>query len=233
MRWRVPSRQDRAGTQERPSPLTRVLMFSCLGALALLGWSLWNWRVPGNDIGYQPQQPIAFSHKLHAGDMQLQCLYCHFAAERGRYAGVPAARSCMNCHQQVTTSYQMLQQERARAAAEGRQARRIVSAEMRKLFNALALDDQLRPDPRLQPIPIRWVRVHQLPDFSYFDHRSHQRAAIDCSICHGESQTFDQMRQVQPLSMGWCVNCHRTSNAQAATTGQDINAPLDCFTCHR
>lgn len=230
-RWRY--LQDSQEVSARLPVPTRVLALACLVALALLAWSLWNWRVPGNDIGYQPQQPIAYSHKVHAGDLQIQCLYCHFGAEHGRYSGVPAARTCMNCHELVTTSYQVLQEEQQRAEAEGRKPRRIVSAEMRKLYNALAVDDQMRPDPRVQAAPIEWVRVHRLPDFSYFDHRAHLRVITDCQTCHGEVQTFERMRQAQSLSMGWCVDCHRTSNAEAALAGTDVDASLDCSACHR
>ncbi|PWT81659.1 MAG: cytochrome C [Blastocatellia bacterium] len=177
------------------------------------------WRSPGNNQGYEPIQPIAFSHKLHAGDMQISCVYCHLGAETSRYAGIPAVSTCMNCHKTVTAS---AAQQRARAAE---------SPELRKLYDALALDKKLAPVPGAIPKPIAWQRVHQLPDFVYFDHRGHVSAGVGCQNCHGPVDSMDRVRQVETLAMGWCVNCHRAANI-SGVAGKPVYASTDCVTCH-
>jgi hypothetical protein len=177
------------------------------------------WRSPGNNQGYEPIQPIAFSHKLHTGEMQVACAYCHLGAETSRHAGIPALSTCMNCHKTVTTSSA---QQRAKVAE---------SPELRKLYDALALDKKLAPIPGIPLKPIAWQRVHQLPDFVYFDHRAHTSAGVRCETCHGSVNTMDRIRQVETLAMGWCVNCHRTSNV-SGVGGKTVYASTDCVTCH-
>ena len=152
-----------------------------VATLALLAWVLAQWRLPGNDAGYTPVQPIAFSHRLHSTDLQINCLYCHAGADTARYAGMPAANVCMNCHRFVAAPTQAVKDEQWRAAREGRDVRRIVSDAMRTLYRAQGLDDALRPDPNVSPQPIAWVRVTQFPDFAYFDHGAHSRAASSAS----------------------------------------------------
>ena len=178
-------------------------------------------RLPGNNQGYSPVQPIAYSHRLHAGELGMQCLYCHFGAERSRRAGIPAASICMNCHRFVTAPITVLRDEDERAKKEERKPERIVSDELAKLYAALGLDDEMQRDPKLPVTPIRWVRVHKLPDFVSFDHRSHITAGLTCQRCHGPVETMERMRQENDLSMGWCIDCHRSE--QAST---------DCSTCH-
>ena len=203
-----------------------------VAALALLVWVLVHWRLPGNDAGYTPVQPIAFSHRVHSTDLQINCLYCHANANTARYAGMPAANVCMNCHRFVAAPTQAVKDEQWRAAREGRDVRRIVSEAMRTLYRAQGLDDALRPDPNVSPQPIAWVRVTQYPDFAYFDHGAHSRVGIECQRCHGEVQTFERTRQDQSLSMGSCVACHRESNRQGVN-GMAVQASLDCVSCHR
>jgi hypothetical protein len=178
------------------------------------------WRAPGNNQGYAPVQPISFSHKLHAGDMQIQCVYCHLGVETSRYAGIPSLSTCMNCHRKVTTSF-----------AAGQQANPTESAELRKLYDSLALDKALAPIAGRAPKPIAWQKVHQLPDFVYFDHRAHITAAVTCQKCHGPIETMDRVRQFETLSMGWCVNCHRDVNL-TGVAGKPVRASIDCVTCH-
>ena len=178
------------------------------------------WRLPGNNQGYAPVQPIAFSHKLHAGAMQISCLYCHAGAETSRYAGIPALNICMNCHLKVTASSAMQQQ-----------AQPVESPELRKLYDSLALDDVLGPIEGRTPKPIAWQRVHRLPDFVYFDHRAHITAAVRCQHCHGPTETMDRVRQAETLAMGWCVNCHRDVN-RSGVAGKPVHASIDCVTCH-
>src|SRR5690606_28064112 len=107
-------------------------------------------RLPGNDQHYEPEQPIAFSHRLHAGELEISCLYCHSGAEQSRTAGIPAASLCMSCHQHVTAAFDVVEQERRLAQAEGREPSRIVSAELAKLYRALGLNDELERDPQAE-----------------------------------------------------------------------------------
>lgn len=188
-------------------------------------------HLPGNHQGYEPEQPIAFSHRLHAGELQIACLYCHAGAERSRYAGIPAASVCMNCHRFFTASSRALAAEEAAAEREGRGPRRIISPELGKLYAALGLNEALRRDPARPPQPIAWVRVHNLPDFVYFDHRAHLGAGVACQQCHGPVETMERVRQVADLSMGWCVNCHREA-ARRGVAGRVVAASTDCNTCH-
>ena len=194
-------------------------------------------RMPGNDRGYEPVQPIAFSHRVHAGELSIDCQFCHSGARRSRFAGVPAASVCMNCHAVVTAPQEDVQAEKDLAEAEGRDPRPIVSDELMKLYASQGLDAELKPIPGATPQPIQWVRVHDLPDFAYFDHRPHVARNIACQSCHGQVQTFERMRQFSDLSMGWCIDCHR-SNAENGTgfvehgPRADAHVSTNCVTCH-
>ena len=200
---------------------SRIITIALAAAIAVSLVTLARaWRLPGNHQGYEPVQPIAFSHKLHAGDMKISCLYCHAGAERSRYAGIPALNVCMNCHEKVTSSF-----------AAQQQAQPVESPQLRKLYDALALDDVLAPVEGKTPKPVVWQRVHQLPDFVYFDHRAHITAAVRCQQCHGAVETMERVRQVETLEMGWCVNCHRDVN-QIGVAGKPVHASIDCVTCH-
>ncbi len=188
-------------------------------------------RLAGIDQGYQPVQPIAYSHRLHAGELAIPCLYCHGGAEKSRRAGIPAASVCMNCHRYVSATIGAVREEERVAGEEGREPRTLVAPELRKLFAAQALDDQLEPDPGLAPAPIAWKRVHSLPDFAAFDHRPHVAAGVECQQCHGAIETMERVRQDATLSMGWCVQCHRDMTGRTEA-GRPVNPPLDCVTCH-
>jgi hypothetical protein len=190
-----------------------------------------NWRLPGNHQDYEPVQPIAYSHRLHAGELQIPCLYCHFGAEKSRHAGIPPVNVCMNCHRSVGAPLGSVRAEDAAARAENRRPRRIVSPEIRKLYAALGLDDTLAPVAGATPLPVRWVQVHRVPDFVYFDHRPHVAAGVTCQTCHGPIETMERVRQTTSLSMGWCVNCHRSAN-ETGVAGRKVNASIDCTTCH-
>jgi mono/diheme cytochrome c family protein/uncharacterized membrane protein len=131
----------------------------------------------GLQQGYQPTQPIAFSHKLHAGENQINCAYCHTSVYKSKSANIPSANICMNCHSQVKTE----------------------SPEIKKIYRAIE---------RKQPI--QWVRIHNLPDLAYFNHSQHtQVGGIECQTCHGPIQNMEVVYQYSPLTMGWCINCHR------------------------
>jgi len=128
--------------------------------------------------GYSPRQPAVYSHAVHAGALRIPCLYCHYGAERGRYAGIPPARICMNCHTQVLKDH----------------------PEVLKVKKAID-----------QEQPIRWVRIHRLPDFAYFEHSIHVKKGVACQTCHGPIESMGRVAQFSPLTMGWCLECHRRS----------------------
>ncbi len=211
--------------------VTIVLLVGLALSLAALVSQSGAWHIPGNQQDYEPQQPIAFSHRLHAGEMQVACLYCHSGAEKSRHAGIPAASTCMNCHKFVTAPLGWLRAEDGLAKKENRHPRRLVSPEIQKIYDALALSDQMTPDPQKNPQPIQWTRVYRLPDFAYFNHSAHVNSGVNCQQCHGPVESMDHVRQIPDLTMGWCVNCHRTASANGVA-GKPVRASIDCATCH-
>lgn len=212
--------------------LTVVLSVAVLlsGSVFLTSFTF-NMKLPDNDQGYEPAQPIAYSHRLHAGELGINCLHCHHGAERSRTAGIPSANVCMNCHKFVTAPWVDVKAEDDSAAKANRTPRQIVSAELRKLYDAFGLDPELKPVPNAQRTPIQWVKVHNLPSFVYFNHSAHVNAGVECQTCHGAVETMERVRQVADLSMGWCVNCHRDANKNGVS-GRRVKASLDCVTCH-
>ena len=214
---------------------TAVLVVGLVFAALVLGFASPAWHLPANQQDYEPMQPIAFSHRLHAGELNMACLYCHGAAEESRHAGIPATSTCMNCHRLVTAPVASVQAEDKLAQEEKRQPQRIVSPELQKLYDDLGLTlnqkQELVPAPEKQARPVPWIKVYNLPDFAYFDHRAHVRVGVTCQKCHGPVETMERVRQVGDLSMGWCVNCHRTSN-QEGVNGTRVYASTDCVTCH-
>ncbi|MCC6587157.1 MAG: cytochrome c3 family protein [Bryobacterales bacterium] len=211
--------------------ITIVLAIGLGISCILLASRIGQLHLPGNQRDYAPVQPIAYSHRLHAGEMQIPCLYCHYAAQFSRHASVPPAGVCMNCHREVTASLGAVHAEDAAAEKEKRKPRQILSPELRKLYDALALDGSLQPDPNKKAQPIVWNRVHALPSFVYFDHRAHVRVGVACQQCHGPVEAMERVRQFSDLSMGWCVNCHRQAN-QTGVAGTRVNASTNCSTCH-
>ena len=211
--------------------LSIVLLIGVCFSLSLLVSAMSVWRMPDVQQGYAPQQPIAYSHRLHAGDLQIDCKFCHSAADSGRYAGIPAADVCMKCHRYVTAPFDQMQQERQLADKEGRPPKTIVSAELKKLYDSLALDDQLQPIAGATPKSISWVRVHNLPDYACFSHLAHVSAGVTCQTCHGPVESMERMRQYATLSMGWCVNCHRDATRDGVN-GREVHASTDCAVCH-
>jgi len=154
---------------------------------------------------YAPNQPIVYSHAVHAGALKIPCQYCHYAAERGRFAGIPPAQLCMNCHKQALKDH----------------------PEVLKVKNAIEKNE-----------PIRWVRVHKLADFANFDHSAHVAKNVACQTCHGPVEQMGRVEQFAPLTMGWCVDCHRKSlPASGAAAGAPnvlvaANRLTDCAVCH-
>jgi hypothetical protein len=193
-----------------------VLVLSSLAAEVMSS------RLPGNHQGYAPEQPIAFSHRLHAGELGVDCSYCHGAAEQGRHAGIPSPDLCMNCHRSVTAPRADVLAEAEAAKEAGRDPQPVQSPEIAKIYEALGLNEQRLPDPAKQTKPIEWVAVHRLPDFVSFDHRSHIAADVACQKCHGPVESMERVRQHSTLLMGWCIDCHRVEKAT-----------LDCGACHQ
>lgn len=175
----------------------------------------------GVQQGYAPEQPIAFSHKIHAGQYEIDCKYCHTGVTKGKNATIPSVNICMNCHNQIKTGT---------LTGEG---------EIAKIVRAYNENK-----------PIEWVRVHNLPDLAYFNHSQHVNVGnVACETCHGPIQEMDVVRQHSLLTMGWCIDCHRTTEvntrgnayydkllelhdeSQGAMTVEDIGG-LECSKCH-
>lgn len=211
--------------------LTIVLLVGLSGSFLTLIPNLSMAHIPGNQQDYEPVQPIAFSHRLHAGEIQVSCLYCHSGAETSRHAGIPAASTCMNCHKFVTAPLGALRAEDELAKKENRRLRPIVSPKIQKIYDAMALDNHMGRDLQKTPQPIAWTRIYRLPDFVYFNHSAHVSAGVACQQCHGPVETMDRVRQVPDLSMGWCVNCHRTANVTGVAS-RPVQPSTDCSTCH-
>ncbi len=175
------------------------------------------------DVGYEPQQPVPYSHALHAGQLGIDCRYCHTTVEVAAHAAIPPTQTCMNCH------------DRIRAASE----------KLLRVRQSYATG-----------MPIPWVRVHHLPDYVYFDHGAHLRAGVGCVECHGRVDKMDVVYQAEKLSMGWCLDCHRSPDARLrprrylttmdwkpngdpAALGRElrreynVNPSTYCSTCHR
>ena len=227
------------------SAFTYLLVIGMVISLVAVWSGSRSYHLPDNQQDYQPMQPIAFSHHLHAGQLSIDCHYCHTGAETSRHAGIPSSNVCMNCHSIVSSSWGAVQAESRRidelkeqASEENRELTEeemtlsvAESEELRKLFDSLGLDAERQRDPDRLVTPVEWVKVHNLPDYVYFDHRAHVAADIDCQTCHGNVETMERVRQVENLSMGWCVNCHRESN-RIGVKGKPVNASTDCTTCH-
>jgi Cytochrome c7 and related cytochrome c/Class III cytochrome C family len=147
-----------------------------------------------------PEQPFRFSHKVHAGDARIGCTSCHAYAERGPVAGVPSMARCNGCHKFVK---------------EDRQDPKL-DAELKALRKVL---DKVAEDGK----PVEWVRVHRVPDHVFFTHQRHVvTAKLACQECHGPVETMEAVRQVAPLTMGWCLGCH-----------EQKKGPTDCWACHK
>ncbi len=221
---------------------TSVKTFAfCLGSvgIVILVWGF-DLRTTGDDAGYAPEQPIAFSHRLHAGEMKIDCLYCHFGAESSRTAGMPTSNVCLNCHAFVGATRDAVATETRAARAEGREPKTPVSPEIAKLRAAGGRKPDGSIDLGAASRPIGWTRVYDLPDHVCFDHRRHVARGVDCRTCHGAVETMERIRQQENLTMGWCVECHRINPAEgkgALPPGLghprvDDHASIDCSACH-
>ncbi len=193
-------------------------------AAILLILIIWYYGSPRyTDVGYKPEQPVAYSHKMHAGDLGIDCRYCHWGVEKSPHANVPSTKTCMNCHT-------------------------LVGAD----------NDKLMPvrESWANKTPIQWVRVHKTPDYAYFDHAAHVNAGVGCISCHGKVTEMEKITQVEPLSMSWCLDCHRNPDEHLRPVSEvtnmnwtppadhadfvkrwkkekNIKPPVDCSGCHR
>lgn len=157
----------------------------------------------GVDQGYQPVQPIHYSHKIHAGDNGIDCKYCHSSARTSKHSGIPSLNVCMNCHKSIYEYNGETTPEYSKEFYDG---------EIKKLYKAVGWDDAAQKYTG-ETQPVKWVRIHNLPDFVYFNHSQHVTVGgVECQTCHGPIQEMEVVEQFAPLTMGWCIDCHRTTN---------------------
>lgn len=221
--------------KKHPVVGTLVVMGMFTIVFGLIGFDYGNKKV-GVQKGYAPTQPIAYSHELHAGKYKINCQYCHSGADKGKQASIPSASTCMNCHAHV----------QAKEKYNG-----TVSPEIQKIYTAVGWDPEKRayiPDYKKQPI--KWIRIHNLPDHAYFNHAQHVKIGkVECQACHGPIETMKVVSQQRSLQMGWCINCHREAKVDVANNkyyeelhknlkaeGKSItvaqNGGLECAKCH-
>ena len=152
----------------------------------------------GVTTNYQPEQPIAFSHKIHAGVNGIDCNYCHSSARHSKTAGIPSANVCMNCHTHISSG-----------SNTG-------TKEIAKIYDAIGFDPSTQSYiPDYDQKPIKWIRIHNLPDHAYFNHSQHVVAGkLECQECHGPVEDMDVLYQYSELTMGWCVECHKDTEVQ-------------------
>ncbi len=205
---------------EHEVPFYRNKVFIAIGVILFFifcGYWITNGAIEmGRQQNYEPEQPIFYSHKVHAGVNQINCLYCHSSAEKGKMAMVPSPSVCMNCHKQINeyTGDEKL------ITAEGKEVDG--TAEIQKLYeytgwDPVAKDYRRDANGNIITKPIEWVKIHNLPDHVYFNHSQHVAVGdVQCQRCHGPIETMDEVYQFAPLSMGWCVNCHRQTQVQFA-----------------
>lgn len=174
-------------------------------------------------VGYEPKQPIPYSHALHAGQLGIDCRYCHSTVEKAAMAALPPTQVCMNCHLKIKATSEKL-------------------APLRASFES--------------GMPVHWIKVHDLPDYVYFNHGAHVSQGVGCATCHGRIDKMEVVRQVAPLTMGWCLDCHRHPEKALRPVGEvtrmdyapagdqeaigrrlqaerGIRPSTDCATCHR
>ncbi|WP_276345734.1 cytochrome c3 family protein [Daejeonella sp. JGW-45] len=186
---------DRLAGLKQLSKNKKFILFIVLLVVIALGSAGWMgmWET-GVHTGYQPVQPIKFSHQLHAGLNKIDCQYCHTGAFTSKNASIPSLNVCMNCHNYVTASDKY----------DGK-----TSPEIQKIYHALDYNETTKQYGK-NTKPVEWIRIHNLPDLAYFNHSQHVAVAgIECQKCHGPIQTMEEVYQYSPLTMKWCVNCHK------------------------
>ena len=193
------------------------------GGAAVVGLIAYLGSPAVRETGYAPVQPVKYSHKLHAGDLGMDCRYCHYTVEKSAYAAIPQTEVCMNCHVRVKPESSLLQPVR---------------------------------DSYATGAPIPWVKIHNLPDYVYFNHQAHVTAGVSCVSCHGRVDQMIVVKQMEPLSMAWCLDCHRDPAGSIRPVGEvtnlgwmpdrdpvligreimeakGIHPPTNCSGCHR
>jgi mono/diheme cytochrome c family protein len=166
----------------------------------------------GRSKDYQPEQPIYYSHKVHAGINQINCQYCHTGVYQGKQATIPSVNVCMNCHMSINEYGGEKIYTESGEEVNG-------TAEIQKLYKYAGFEPGKPWDPS-KAKPIEWVRIHNLPDHVYFNHSQHVKAGkVECQTCHGEIQKMGEVKQFSDLSMGWCINCHRETQVQFKDNG--------------
>lgn len=160
----------------------------------------------GIDQDYAPIQPIHYSHRIHAGSNGIDCKYCHSSARTSKNAGIPSLNVCMNCHKNIS--------EVADTTATAEYSKAFYDAQIQKLYDAVGWDKSMQKYTG-KTQPVKWVRIHKLPDFAYFNHSQHVTVGgIECQKCHGPVQEYEIQKQFAPLTMGWCIDCHRQTNVK-------------------
>jgi mono/diheme cytochrome c family protein len=183
--------------------LVTAILFLLMSAYFAYGYLM----QVGVDQDYEPIQPIHYSHRIHAGDNGIDCKYCHSAARVGKHSNIPSLNVCMNCHKNIG-------EVAPETLAEGNEYGVDYNNEIQKLYDAVGWDKSTQKYTG-KTTPVKWVRIHNLPDFVYFNHSQHVTVAgVECQKCHGPVEEMEIMKQHSPLTMGWCVNCHRETNVK-------------------
>lgn len=208
--WNITSKlnkviREKAGeVVEEESLGQKIFSKKTLKVLLLIGsillvFNIFNGAIDlGRSQGYAPDQPIRFSHALHVGQNQIECQYCHTGVEKSRHASIPGTQICMNCHKYV------------------QEGPKYGKTEIAKIYEYSGWDPNQTKFVRA-PKNIEWVKIHNLPDHVYFNHSQHVKVGgIKCQTCHGKVEEYEVMKQFAPLSMGWCINCHRQTEVKFA-----------------
>ena len=193
-----------------------------VGLLAVFAaYGIWNWIMwIGVYKGYQPEQPIHFSHKIHAGENKIDCQLCHSGAKYGKVSEIPSVNVCMNCHRSISEyNGKYMEPGKDKAFYDG---------EIQKIYKAAGWDPE-KQQYTGKTEPIEWTRIHNMPDFVYFNHSQHvvagEQAIISsfnkknpnnqidvvCKACHGKVDTMNVVKMANDFTMGWCIECHRTT----------------------
>lgn len=199
--------------------LPAVLAVAALAGGIAITLGLYFYASPRNlQVGYRPEQPVHYSHRMHVGELGMDCRYCHANVERSQEAMVPPTQTCMGCHATINAEL----------------------GSLAPLRDAWASGD-----------PVPWVRVHKLPEHVFFDHSVHLASGVGCASCHGRIDQMDVVQIDQPISMGWCLDCHRDTTGQqlrpldqitnmewepdgrGAERRESLNPPTHCSGCHR
>ena len=184
-----------------------LVLVSAIFLLLASGYFVYGWMMQvGVDQDYEPIQPIHYSHRIHAGSNGIDCKYCHSAARVSKNAGIPSLNVCMNCHKNIA--------EVSDTTATPDHSKAFYDAQIQKLYDAVGWDKTTMKYTG-KTSPVKWVRIHNLPDFAYFNHSQHVTVAgIECQKCHGPVQTYEIQKQFAPLTMGWCIKCHRETDVK-------------------